>query len=285
MDNTGISRLLATEVQKAFECWKLYEATTEATKVIRTGFWKNGIYEKPAEGVLPLVNRGESDAEHEHATAILADSIYRWFPEIAPPKELYHKVIYGALTHDTGEIKLGDQADDGTRDEAKKLSVERKEMEKVSAHMPIEDQCYFLYVYDCFEARDYTSLQGIGIFLALCDKFESLLRLVRYERDGYTGHISFATDCSERDSHIAKLIDTDISLDVWSYAMFTRFRNPTPSLKSPTRALVDPVFRIFLLILTAAIIDVRKQPFYWADDLYDQYAIPVQDLITYIKDT
>lgn len=283
MNSVGISRLHATEIQKAYECWKLYESTTEATKVIRTGFWKSGIYEKPTEDSWQLINRGESDAEHEHATAILADSIYRWFPEIAPSKDFYREVLYGALTHDTGEIKLGDQADDGSRDEAQKLATELEEMEKIASHIPIEDQNYFLYTYKCFEARDDTNFHGIGIFLALCDKFESLLRMARYERDGYIGYAGAVEGCSKRDAYFAEHIGTYVALDVWSCAMFTRFRNPSPDQKNPIHAIADRIFRIFLLVLTVAVIDIRGNPFNWANDIYDQYAIPIEDIIFFIQ--
>ena len=258
-----------SDARKFYEAWKLYEMATEVAMVIRSGSWIYGVYLMPLQDKDFLIDRGESVAEHEHGMAILADAVFRWFKEDAPSDDFYEYAIYSALTHDTGEVVIGDIPDDGLRDEPHKIEAEKLQMEKLAQHMPVEDRWRFLYTYQCFERRDVDNAGGLGVFLALCDKFESLLRQVRYERDGHIGHLGACGIVSDRDREVSERVGTDYVLDIWSCAMFDRFESLIGQVK---------LFRDMLGILTAAVIDVRGEAFPWAQRLYFKLGIPVDEL-------
>lgn len=261
----------ASDAEKFYNIWKLYDSMKETVNVIRTGYWRSGIYPKPTEDQ-PQIDRGESDAEHGFGTAILADAVMRWFPEDTPTHHL-HDVLYMALVHDVGEVEIGDIPDNGSRNEDAKSRAELAIFQRISEYMPSESQDSFLDVFTLFDTWDSENCDRIGVFIAFCDKFEALLQLVRYEKAGLVGKTGFypGYEKTARELDCEKAVDTDNALDCWTFGCMKRFGQALTTIN-------DPLYRIFLGILTAAVIDVRGTPFQWARAFYKELNIPINEI-------
>ena len=260
----------SSDERKFYEVWKLYEMATGTDEVVRSGYGMMGIYDyREAKSDLASGRRGESDSEHQYAAAVLVDGVRLWFPEVFP-RYRTNEVVRLALLHDNGEAEIGDLPDDQSRDEEKKRREEYEAVYRLALHLPVDAAHMFLSDFRSFSSRDLSTADA-GVRVAkLADKFEALLKLLRYEERGFVGRACIKADyyggLTEHDRFLIEETGSENPTDFWSFSVFQKLSEV-------------PEFRTFLGVLCAGLVDVRGEVFPWYErEIRETYGIDVEKL-------
>ena len=214
------------------EIWQKYLILKSECEVVRAGFGIYGIYPYKL-GARSDWSRSESDLEHTAGMVILTMLMAMYHPEIVPPSEVALYMM-AALLHEVGETEIGDIPDDGSRNEAEKITRERQDA--------------------LIEFQDLTTRRGRVLYCL--DKVEALLQGLRYERDGRGGDVrnKEAMMClSAQDQRGIERSQSTRLVDIWA----AHYLDKTAAM---------PEARVFNELLKAAVIEVRGEWFSWAQD-------------------
>lgn len=199
--------------------------------------------------------RGESDLEHQAKVAYLASVFKSNFPDFFG-EDLVHQdfsrsdwdALVVALCHDTGEVKNGDQVDDGSPGHEVKDAAELEVFEEFVQSYAEADRERLIEVYKSFQKRDSRPMQA----LYALDKLEAALTQLLLEKYGVRGCATVKPNPTEQDLRYAKEAGSIYSADGWSYGLMDRLNGFPPEI-------TEPVFTL----LEVAVRDVRKESFFW----------------------
>lgn len=232
------------------EIWQKYLILKSECEVVRAGFGIYGIYPYTL-GARSDWSRSESDLEHTAGMVILTMLMAMYHPEIVPPSEVALYMM-AALLHEVGETEIGDIPDDGSRNEAEKITRERQVMMRFVSDLPGP---YGSQLMDALiEFQDLTTRRGRVLYCL--DKVETLLQGLRYERDGRGGDArnkEAMMRLSAQDQRGIERSQSTRLVDVWTAHYLDK-------------TAVMPEARVFNELLKAAVIEVRGEWFSWAQD-------------------
>ena len=269
----------ASEERKFWETWKYFSGAKDTDQVVRSGYGIYGIYDfEHAREEAQSGARGESDAEHSYGVAMLVDGIWAWFPEVFPEYLRrggaecawgYCSMMRLALLHDVGEVEIGDLPADGSGDKEDKNQREYEAMTRFALHLPVDTAHAFLADFRVFAADEADVGAGVRV-VKLADKFDSLLELVRREERGLAGNAAIKREkyggLTDLERELLEITGSESPTDLWSLNVFREYSQ-------------FPEFRIFLGVLTAALVDVFDEVFPWYEqEIRETYGINVERL-------
>lgn len=250
LEETGVATMSYSNQYKdaSFHIWQTYANTRKQDYVLRVGFTNYGCHNdnSNAEGY----SRAESVAEHTLGTMTLIELMEMFYPDEVSPK-IYARCKRLMRFHDLGETTAGDTPDNGTKD---KKSVNRSECicltENIS-HLPDEARTAILEDFEIFNESpqeltgEDLSVHGI---CKLTDKTDAILRGLVYEQHHHGGHYANVPEGtgSKRESEYAKIMNSDKLVDIFFAGFIKDYHQYS-------------YFPLFLDIIRAAIIDVRKK--------------------------
>lgn len=186
--------------------------------------------------LLAMLERPETVLEHSACLVRLISDLASWFPDYIPEPEKTKKL---AGAHDIGEIYIGDIADDGSPEHAKKEDQEQATFLEWLYTQP-EAEWEDLYQY-YLEFQDHSTLRGQILYLA--DKMEAVLGLLLYESYGLYGDVTKKRPPSEQDLEFAKIIGTTNATDVWAYHFKTMVDQHPSEVSLPLLGVLDSAVR------------------------------------------
>lgn len=269
--------------------WKQYETfKSRQSQVIRSGYAICDIYDKQLLQMSDqelIRTRGESDLEHAAGMAIITNAFMQWFPNLlSQDPEKRYRILFTCLTHDAGEISIGDIPNDGRLNDDEINQKHIKElafMQEMSNLMPPTHAETFLQDYVAFSNRDGPE----GYFIHLIDKLEALLQHAFYEKVGIKG---ISGDESPRDIAQKAITGSNHPLDNWTVDFIAEYEKLDSRPAHPndeTLRLDEDVFRHCFGILCTAAIDARGYAFNWTEAAFlaCNLGIPIASIIKKLR--
>ena len=243
--------------------WEGYKLYSQGAAVMRVGYWYIGSAKNLAKWNLNLRRlfrfRGESILEHQAKVAWLASAFMSNFPyyfgngveELDSTKMFRLYVI--SLTHDTGETKRGDIADDGGKKHSSKLRdlIELLVFKQLARAYGSDWQSKLVRSFELFQDQGAGSRQ-IQALYAL-DKIEAVLTNLVQESIKNPGRLHRKRrKITDQDRKYKRITGSDYAADIWGYGVKERIDNFPPEIKGPAYTLLD-----------IAALDVRGEKFTW----------------------
>lgn len=246
--------------------------------VKRIGFQLSGCYGKEAIAEVSkpkggfFKDRQQSDLEHCAGCMYLIIGLSIFYPEIFTPLSKAEAARYGGERsvfkllmrllgdHELGELKSGDIASDGTRDEAKK---DQEELEFVMdlcklCKIPSEDLALIVTLFK--EMQEKSSRLGKTGYLI--DKVDAVLFNLYLESIGKTGWTNAKPNVTELDLKAYGITKDMRAADIWLCNML---------ITNPQLVLFE-FTKLFLEIVVSFAADVRDNPnpMPWLNPLVDK---------------
>ena len=229
-----------------------------AAFVGRKGFELIGLTEIRGEVDVPetFYRRGESGLEHQAKVAFLyilfANNFPRPFGRSSFSDLAMLTMDMVLLSHDIGEIEIGDIPDDGNPLHAQKDEAEMKVFinlmqtgfNKYGGKM---GEGYFRAFQKCNNT--------LGQIMYALDKLEAVLTQIYFEQYEIYGTITAKPYPTELDNYFMRITGTPSAVDCWAAHMKSRINNFPDSVR-------DPIYAV----LEVAIRDVRGEMFSWWDE-------------------
>lgn len=229
--------------------WQGYRVMWQQTRVIRSGPGLYGVYDYDPNQIITAV-RPQSDAEHVYGLSNLVMLIAIHFPEYIPSDQAF-EYIMAVKTHELGENVIGDVPDDGKCDAAWKNAQELKVVTEFENSFLAGKNTGCAVFFKEFQQRSTPR----GRKLYACDKLEAILTGLMYEAAGCGGDIrnkSSRIELSDQDKRNMQRTGSTALVDIWS----AHFLDATQGMLEA---------ELPRLILRAAVEDVRKAWFPWAE--------------------
>ena len=203
--------------------------------------------------------RGESGLEHQAKTAWLALAFMSNFPDffrggtalILQPQDII-TIIATALTHDSGEPKKGDYADDGSEAHDSKVR-EESELSMFNQMLIAFNSKHADTIRRCFigmwDGDEYVS-QAIKAL----DKLDAVLTDLVQESISNPGSLKKKRKPTGQDLKYMELTKSDLAADIWGRGALERIEDFPPEITEPV-----------LTLLAVAVRDVRDQDFSWLE--------------------
>ena len=243
------------------EIWNGYKLYALTAFVSRSGYELTGMT-MAREGLDVAETfewRGESVLEHQAKVAWLTTVFQDNFPRYFTMEDPKHVTV--ALTHDVGEVVVGDIADDGNPKHGTKDADELKVFEMLSKAYGSE--CARLVnTFKQFQTKQVRNGQA----LYALDKLEAVLMQIFLESYGVVGHMDKKPYETDLDRYFSEITGTDCPVDNWSAHFKWALRNCHDSV------ITEPVF----MLIKVAILDVRGKEFEWWDG-YTPVDIPFHE--------
>ena len=196
-------------MRNAYKIWQAYKMIGETSFVMRGGTTACEVLKE-----IPLDNlyeKAEMVAEHQLRSAWLMGQILMNFPSLLPREEWFDQVMF-LMTHDVGEIRLGDQLDDGSGMREQAAAIEKEVTDEFYGWYPKADRERYKEKQARFERYEG---QADGLAKGV-DKLEAVLYLLLLETKGIRGSILAKEHPSKRDIKIAEQIGSYCCTDVWA---------------------------------------------------------------------
>ena len=276
-EKTGLSVIVETKYEVSHNqyqmVWKEYLSHVQGDRVLRGGSGLNGIY--PYDKDYPFMDcYPESINTHHLGCVILANAIFS-MPFNAFSTREKNQILTFLACHDRGETETGDIPDDGTKGAVHSDidQIELNDFVRNISHFPVRIQEQLITNYCLFDGlapmRLSNSDAKLAQFEKLCDKFESLLRSLVFEREGRGGDLMTKKEVtgslSESDQKYIDLIGTSSQMDVWYASILMKYHT-------------FDFLPIFVQILDEAVFDVRSEPLPWVEKFCNACDIDYQSL-------
>lgn len=253
-EKRGAATMMYSENYKDASChiWQTYANTRKQDYILRVGFTNYGCHsdDNHAEDY----SRAESVAEHTLGTMTLIELMEMFYPDEGSP-EIYARCKRLMRFHDLGETTAGDTPDNGTRDKAAINLAEYTCLNENILHLPNDVKKAILSDFDIFNGSP-KELTGEDLkvheLCKLADKTDAILRGLVYEQHHHCGHYANVPEGtgSKRESEYEKVMNSDKLVDIFFAGFIKDYHQYS-------------YFPIFLDIIRAAIIDVRRK---WYDN-------------------
>ena len=239
--------------------WQAYKLYCGTAFVSRSGFELVGLTkatddaESKAE---KFVRRGESSLEHQAKVAWLCSVFSSNFPGFFGKRQFNESRIISSdwilmttgLSHDIGEVVLGDIPDDGNPLHDTKDAKESEVFQKMLQGYDDDDRVALLAAFT--EFQDKSTHAGKALFTL--DKLDAVLTLILMEMYGRFGSIASKPAPTDSDIHFWHETGTPSATDCWCAHMKSLIRDFPDAIVWPVDAL-----------LTVAIRDARGKNFSW----------------------
>lgn len=254
LEETGVAAMLYSNQYKdaSYHIWQTYANTRKQDYVLRVGFINYGCHNDDSHA--EEYSRAESVAEHTLGTMTLIDLMEMFYPDEVSPK-IYARCKRLMRFHDLGETTAGDTPDNGTRNKAAVNLAECACLTENISHLPDEVRSDILQDFEIFNESP-QNLAGeelkVHEICKLVDKTDAILRGLVYEQHHHCGHYANVPEGtgSKRESEYAKITNSDKLVDIFFAGFIKDYHYYS-------------FFPIFLDIIRAAIIDVRRK---WYDN-------------------
>lgn len=207
--------------------WEGYKIYASGASVIRKGFENVGLAVRTDDSLdlaATFYRRSESILEHQAKLAWLASAFISNFPAYfggerfyTVPFDIWMRITV-ALTHDVGEVEIGDILDDGNPDHDAKDEAELEAFRKILIAYSPTAQYEVLQLFKAFQNKK----SHEAMALAALDKAEAILTILLLESKGLWGRISAKAQPSELDLRFSKLTGSDLAADIWYMHMQER---------------------------------------------------------------
>ena len=234
--------------------WAGYKIYARGSSVIRKGFEDIGVTIRTDDSldyVATFYRRGESDLEHQAKVAWLASVFMANLPEyfggeryFILPIDIWLRMNV-ALTHDVGEVEIGDIMDDGGPEHSAKDSAELAAFRKILIAYPDAYRHEATRLFRAFQQKDSREAEA----LVALDKLDAILTNLLLEEQGACGTLSFKPHFTESDQCFMRSYKTNAAADIWCAHMVDR------TVKGFSPEIMAPV----IAVLIAASLDVRGE--------------------------
>lgn len=238
--------------------WSGYKLYASTAFVSRSGYELTGMaIGREGLDVADIFEwRGESVLEHQAKVAWLVTAFRDNFPRYFTTDDPRYLTV--ALTHDVGEVEVGDIADDGNPKHGTKDAEELRVFQKLAETYGLEGT-RFVSVFKQFQEKQVRNGQA----LYALDKIEYVLMQIFLESHGKVGRLTKKPYETDLDSYFMKITGTDCPVDNCAAHLKWALRNCHDAV------VTEPIFTL----IRAAVKDVRGKDFEWWDG-YDPTDIP-----------
>lgn len=232
--------------------WAGYKFYARGSSVIRKGFENTGVAihaDDSLDYAATFYRRSESDLEHQAKTAWLALVFMANLPWYFGGERYYTVPIdiwlrYNiSLTHDSGEVEIGDIMDDGNPDHKTKDKAELEAFQKILIAYPEIYRQEAIGLFKAFQKKNTRE----GMAIAALDKLDAIFTNLYLEKCGLRGSIYDKPHPTELDIYYAEKYGSDAPADVWCAHMLDRTTKDFPP------DIMEPI----IAVVIAASIDVR----------------------------
>lgn len=238
--------------ERIWEGYKLYAGTAF---VMRKGVELSGLTNR-TEAVLDVVEtferRGESILEHQARVAWLYSALASNFPDGFSVHQLMLTnawlMMTVALSHDVGEIAIGDIPDDGNPLHDQKDDAELAMFQRLMPAYAPRDRSDLCAMFKSFQAKD----SQCGKALHAVDKIEAVLHLLYLEIYDHYGVITQKPFVTEADQRFMRFTRSACTTDVWAAHVKSILIDYPEEIREPAFGLLDVAVR-----------DVRGEMFEW----------------------
>lgn len=234
--------------------WEGYKMFAQTAAVSRSGYFLTGVSDEQEDtGNLAMMfcQRGESGLEHQAKVAWLAMAFSMMW-EMRNVVDVDLVTLFVALSHDVGEIDIGDIPDDGNARHDSKDEKEFETFKKMAVSFGPINGCTrgaeLVRQFEHFQRKD----SQVGQFIYALDKLEAVLTLANLERLGHVGSMMSKPHPTEQDLYFVKQTGSDNPVDCWAAHMCSQIIGFPMDVTEPVLTLLD-----------VAINDVRGKSFSW----------------------
>ena len=181
--------------------------------------------------------------EHQAKVAWLCSAFANNFPDFFGRYSMVNEIqtlnawelLVIALSHDIGEIVVGDIPDDGSADDFFKDQAEQKVFnELIKCYSPAKRD-ELLRGFSQFQSRDSTA----GLALYGLDKLEALLTQIVLAEKGLFGSLFNQDYISEANRYYMSLTDSTSPIEVWAAHMKAHLLEAPEAVKKPIFTLFE----------------------------------------------